>query len=190
MELTAGSTLSLKGAILPSAEATLGPDRQIDEVAVEKSSLMSAFGEAIQGGIIGSIIGIAGGGFAEAMISLPPEAIVASLIGFSYFGSVGIFAQGSKYDFYDETAKTLEFENKTDKKKFIKALKKLGKDDEVILVSEPDSQGNVKVWKLSKTKLTLRGIRNSDEDWDRTLNNIKDVYSLSENTAGSLVLSK
>lgn len=190
MELTAGSTLSLKGAILPSAEATLGPDRQIDEVAVEKSSLMSAFGEAIQGGIIGSIIGIAGGGVAEAMISLPPEAIVASLIGFSYFGSVGIFAQGSKYDFYDETAKTLEFENKTDKKKFIKALKKLGKGDEVTLVSEPDNQGNVKIWKLSKTKLTLLGTRNSYEDWDLTLNNIKDVYSLSENTAESLTLSK
>ena len=180
MELTGGQTVSVsRGINLASTEANIPDDKQVNTVLHEPFSL----GEVCYAGIPAIFLGLAGGSMTEAFneASNSPIYPMVSIFTIPFlFFSVGtaLFHARGKVDYLDDVMDTLGVQGKEQRKDFVRAFKKLSKNEAVTFVSSPDENGNVSVWKLENKQFSLVGTKNSGEDWDNTLENIKAVYSL------------
>lgn len=181
MELTGGQTLSVsKGTTVASTEANIPQDKQVNTVLHQQPSIADEFfSESIFMGGIGSLAGFVGIWIIDAVNSpiAPLFVLVASTASF-YFGGVKLCLSLGKMEYLENTMDTLGIKGKKRRKAFARAIQKLPKDEAVTFVSDPDDAGNVSIWKLENKQLSLMGIRNSGDDWDHTLDNITDVYSL------------
>lgn len=185
MELIGGNTLTVSnGTALSSAEADIQPIKQVNKVVKEKDPAGVYGWGAVTLGSASVILDIPIFIILETLgVQFNPLLLVIG--GWSLMTSTfwGLCYFDDKKEFLVNIMDNLGLEDKNQRKAFSRAIKKLPKGTETTFVSEADKNNSVKVWKLTRNKLVLCGVKNPGDDWEHTLDNITDVYSLRKETS-------